>query len=493
MGGLSCLWEFKLESWTMQVLGLSYEEEFEEAERWRFVLTSTGFSMLSLILPSVLLRRLVRNTGISYRRMQSEQSQTETLAKYDSLTGLINRRVFMDLLRDRIKRGDPTVVFLIDLDHFKPINDKYGHSVGDSVICEVAIRLEDIALSYEGIAARLGGDEFCIVLLGDPGEVALRQRAENIIANLSAPMPHIIEESALGATVGIARSMIDARNASALLHCADIAMYHGKRGGRSTYNFYDAEYERERLAHDTRNQALRQAVDREEIIPYFQPIVSLPSQKVVGFEILARWLKPCGEMGMPADFIPVLEGLGLIPEMTISLVRQACSAARHLDDDIRLSLNVSAAMIIDEGFPDRLIEQLRLENFACTRFEVEITEEALVGNMGAAKRNLSRLRKSGITVALDDFGIGYSGLYHLTRLAIDKIKIDRSFFEPGDEDHLTMVEAILGMARTLKMQVTAEGIEEFHLPDLPSWLSENGCHYAQGYLYGRPQPVASLS
>jgi EAL domain-containing protein (putative c-di-GMP-specific phosphodiesterase class I) len=155
-------------------------------------------------------------------------------------------------------------------------------------------------------------------------------------------------------------------------------------------------------------------------------------------------------------------------------------------------MNVSAGMITDELFPDQLLEQLRHEQFSYERFEVEITEEALVGNLDAAQRNLRRLRANGITVALDDFGIGYSSLYHLTRLSIDKIKIDRSFFEAGQTDHLPMVDAILGMARSLKMQVTAEGVEEFHLPHLPSWLARSGCHYAQGYLYGRPKPASSL-
>ncbi|WP_263264146.1 bifunctional diguanylate cyclase/phosphodiesterase [Pseudomonas sp. RIT-PI-S] len=487
MGGLSILWEFKLEAWSMHWLGLPYDGNFENGERWRFVVTSIGFSLLSLILPTVLLKRLVNNTRSSYRRMQREQSKTETLARYDSLSGLINRRVFMEMLRTGLKQAEPMVIMLIDLDRFKAINDKYGHCAGDSVLIEVASRLSKIAFEHSGIAARLGGDEFCLLLMDYREEAALRNIAESIIASLSRPVLETLEPSSLGATIGISRSWVDAVDASALLHYADTAMYRGKNSGRSTYYFHDIEYERQRRAQFDLDFALKQAIEREEIVPFFQPIVALPSQAVVGFEILARWVKPDGGTGMPSDFIPVLERLGLIPAMTRSLVRQACLATKEWDAHLHLSLNVSAAMITDELFPDRLLEQLRQEQFPFDRFEVEITEEALVGNLEAAQRNLSRLHAHGITVALDDFGIGYSGLYHLTRLSIDKIKIDRSFFEAGNVDHLPMVEAILGMARSLKMKVTAEGIEQVHLPHLPSWLASNGCHFAQGYLYGRPQ------
>ncbi len=150
-------------------------------------------------------------------------------------------------------------------------------------------------------------------------------------------------------------------------------------------------------------------------------------------------------------------------------------------------------MIADDLFPDHLLDQLRQEKFPFHRFEVEITEEALLDNLEGAQRNLTKLHAYGITVTLDDFGVGYSGLYHLTRLSIDKIKIDRSFFEAGKLEHLPMVEAILGMARTLNMRVTAEGIEDFHLPYLPAWLAQSGCHYAQGYLYGRPQAAKDIA
>jgi diguanylate cyclase (GGDEF)-like protein len=490
--GLSIVWEFRLEAWVMHWLALPYDPDFEDAERWRFVLTAAGFSLISLIVPTIVLRRLIANTRSSYRRLQQAQAQTETLATYDSLSGLINRRIFMQMVRNQLALRRPVAVMLIDLDHFKTVNDQHGHAAGDIVLVEIARRLDAIADDNGGVAVRLGGDEFCLLFLNFKNQTELRQIAETTVCQLSAPLSSGVEPSSLGATIGISRSWADAQDASALLHCADTAMYRGKKDGRSTYNFYDSEYEKQRRVQADLELALRRAVEADEIVPWFQPIVALPSQEVVGFEVLARWLKPDGSTASPADFIPVLERLGLIPTMTRSLIRQACRAANRWDDRLRLSMNVSAGMVTDALFPDQLLDQLREEQFAFHRFEVEITEEALVGNLDVARQNLSKLHDHGITVALDDFGIGYSSLYHLTRLSIDKIKIDRSFFEPGQIDHLPMVEAILGMARSLQMQVTAEGVEEFHLPHLPSWLANSGCDYAQGYLYGRPKPASSL-
>ncbi|SES68403.1 putative bifunctional diguanylate cyclase/phosphodiesterase [Pseudomonas graminis] len=490
--GLSIVWEFRLEAWVMHWLALPYDADFEDAERWRFVMTVTGFSLISLIIPTILLKRLIANTRLSYRRLKQAQAQTESLATYDSLSGLINRRILMEMIRNQLGLRRPAAVMLIDLDHFKAVNDQHGHAAGDIVLVEIARRLEAIADDNGGIAARLGGDEFCLLFLNFKHQTELCQIAEAAVFQLSAPLSGAVEPSALGATIGIARSWTDAQDASALLHCADTAMYRGKEDGRSTYNFYDKDYEKQRRAQADLELALKRAVEADEIVPYFQPIVALPSQEVVGFEVLARWLRPDGSTATPADFIPVLGRLGLIPAMTRSLIKQACRAANRWDDRLRLSMNVSAGMVTDVLFPDQLLEQLRQEQFAFHRFEVEITEEALVGNLDVARQNLRKLHEHGITVALDDFGIGYSSLYHLTRLSIDKIKIDRSFFEPGQTDHLPMVEAILGMARSLKMQVTAEGVEECHLPHLPSWLANSGCNYAQGYLYGRPKPASSL-
>ena len=491
--GLATFWEFELEAYAMSWLGLPYDGNFEDGERLRFILTSSSFSLIAMLVPSIVLKRMVSNTQKIHYRLLRLQLQTEHLANFDPLSGLTNRRIFMDTLRTQLAQQTPVAILLIDLDHFKAINDEHGHAVGDATLIEAARRLKDIANQHDGTAVRLGGDEFCLLFLDQKGHSELSQIAQKTIAFLSAPMLETPISARLGATIGVARSWIDSQDPSVLLHYADTAMYRGKESGRSVFNFYDSEYEQEKMAQQDLELALSKAVGREEIVPFYQPIVALPSQTVVGYEILARWIKPDGTTGMPAEFIPILERLGLIPDMTRSLVRQASQTARLWDNTLHLSLNVSASMITDESFPDRLLDQLRQGGFPFDRFEVEITEEALVGNLEAAQRNLSRLRAYGIAIALDDFGTGYSGLYHLTRLSIDKIKIDRSFFEAGKLEHLPMVEAILGMARSLNMKVTAEGIEDFHLPYLPTWLAQNGCHYAQGYLYGKPQAVEDFA
>lgn len=487
VGILAALWAFKMGPVIMHSLGLPQDKYSNYLDRWRFVGEVIAISAISLILPTVIMKRLILRSRASYLTLEKKHSRNETLARYDSLSGLINRRAFIEQAENQLACSGDLAIMLIDLDNFKLINDQYGHSYGDAVLVGVSRRLEEAAETYGGIAVRLGGDEFCLTFLNSKSEQDLINIAKSVISSLCEMTIESVRFLNISATIGISRSWTDAQNIYELLHCADTAMYRGKNSGRATYDFYDEEYEKQKRAQDELEVLLKQAVDSGKIVPFFQPIVTLPSQEVAGFEILARWVKSNGSLGMPGDFIPVLERLGLIPAMTRSLVKQACRAAQFWDKPFNLSLNVSAAMIVDEHFPIQLLDQLVQERFPFNRFEVEITEEALVGNLAAAQRNLRILHDHGITVALDDFGTGYSGLYHLTRLSIDKIKIDRSFFESDQAAHLPMVEAILGMARSLKMKVTAEGIEDFHLPHLPSWLSENGCHYAQGFFYGRPQ------
>lgn len=291
MGGLAILWVFKLEPLTMRWLGISFDSYMSNAERWRFVVSVIGLSILSLILPTLILKHLIRKTRASYLRLKSTQSQTETLARYDSLSGLINRRVFMDMVSDQLGQNRPVAVMLIDLDNFKIINDQHGHSTGDLVLIRVSRRLEEIADVHGGVAGRLGGDEFCLTFLSHKSESVLAYIAESTIVSLNEPMVDGIIRTQLSATIGISRSWVDALEAFELLHCADTAMYRGKNNGRSVYNFYDCEHEKQRRAQTDLEFYLQQAIEKEEIVPFFQPIVILPSQNIVGFEILARWIK----------------------------------------------------------------------------------------------------------------------------------------------------------------------------------------------------------
>ncbi|WP_407309840.1 putative bifunctional diguanylate cyclase/phosphodiesterase [Pseudomonas sp. nanlin1] len=488
---LAALWEFKLEGVVLPALGIEYDGDFELAERWRFIMTSTGFSALSLLLPWLLLTRLLKALRASYVALVEAQLQSESLARHDSLTGLFNRRVLIEHIDSSLARsGQQTVVCLIDLDQFKPINDLYGHAAGDAVICEMAERLRVIAGQWRGIASRLGGDEFALVLDQAYSRAQLAELGQELCSRLAAPLTCMAGKVTVAATVGIALSPTDANTAEGLLQCADGAMYRGKKAGRAVFHFYEAAFDEEHQNQVRFERELEGAIGRNEIAPYYQPIVSLVEHQLVGFEILARWHHPERGLVPPLEFIPIADRLGLIPDMTRSLLHQACTDAQQWPSHLTLAINVNAAMVEDDGFPDRLCAQLDEEGFAYSRLEVEVTEEALVGNLVAARRNLQILRQRGISVALDDFGTGYSGLYHLTKLAIDKIKIDRSFLNSQLDNQEQMVDSILGLGKSLRMKITAEGVEQFALAQ---WLTEHGCDYAQGYLFGKPMPADQVA
>ncbi len=479
-------WEFELESVAMIAIGLPYDEDFENAERWRFVLTSTGFAVLSMVIPFILLKRLMQRLHSSYNDLLKSQALSESLARHDPLSGLLNRRVFHEQLVARLQQpATQTAVFLIDLDKFKLINDTHGHAAGDAAICAVAESLRDATVGWQASVARLGGDEFGLAVSGDFSHAELAPLAENILAKIAASsvgLPRVV----LSATLGIAIAPMDGSDPDLLLQRADSAMYRGKTGGRARFHFYEVSFEREQRLQEQFARELTLAIEEKDIQPFYQPIVSLPEQRLAGFELLARWLHPERGIILPLDFIPVAEQLGLIKPLTATLLLQAFDQARDWPSDFTLAINVTSLMIESPDFPDWL-EQLASEGrFPLNRLEVEVTENALVANVDSARLNLERLRAMGVSVALDDFGTGYSGLYHLTRLAIDKIKIDRSFFDTTLENQNEMVKAILALGKSLRMKITAEGVEHERLAD---WLATHECDFAQGYLFGRPLPL----
>lgn len=487
---LAIAWEFKLEAVAMELLGLPYDGDFETSERWRFILTSTGFAVLAMVVPFILLRRLVNRLNLSYNNLVVAQAHSDSLARHDPLSGLLNRRVFHEQLVSRLEQQDvKTAVFLIDLDKFKAINDTHGHAAGDGAICAVADTLRGATAGWHAALARLGGDEFALAVTGNFSRLELAKLAENILTQIASAVTGL-PGVAFSATLGIAVSPLDGTSAETLLQRADSAMYRGKNGGRAVFNFYEASFEQEQLERMRFEQELRQAIDERHIQPFYQPIVSLPEQQLVGFELLARWVHPERGILMPQDFIPLTEQLGLIKQLTESLLLQAFTEAREWPGTLTLAVNVTSSMIESIDFPEWLKHLAFRGNFPLSRLEVEVTENALVANVGSARLNLERLRAIGVSVALDDFGTGYSGLYHLTQLAIDKIKIDRSFFDTSLDNQSEMVKAILALGKSLRMQITAEGVEHEQLAD---WLARHECDFAQGYLFGRALPLAQVT
>lgn len=486
---LAVAWEFKLESVAMRVLDMPYDSGFETAERWRFVLTSTSFALLSMVAPLFLLKRLIHSLQRSYNDLVVEQAQSESLARHDPLSGLLNRRVFHEQLAARLEQpSNHTAIFLVDLDNFKIINDTHGRAAGDGVICLVSDRLREATAGWQASLARLGGDDFALAVSGDFSRHELQRLAETVLEKIAESVTCLPGVS-LSATLGISMSPVDGTAPESLLHCAESAMYRGKKSGRSVFVFYEASFEHEYRKLERFEQELRLAILEDRIEPFYQPIVSLPEQRLVGFELLARWVHP--ELGiiLPQNFIPLTEQLGLIKPLTESLLLQAFAQARQWPRPLTLAVNVTSSMIESLDFPEWIQRTAHKGNFALRHLEVEVTEHTLVANLSSARLNLERLRAMGVSIALDDFGTGYSGLYHLTRLAIDKIKIDRSFFDASLNNPSEMVTAILALGKSLRIQITAEGVEH---EQLAQWLATHECDFAQGYLFGRPVPGAQV-
>jgi len=431
---------------------------------------------------SFLLRRAMMG------RIEAEM-RSESIARHDALTGLANRRFFLELFEKMMKSrhpGDRFAVMVIDLDRFKPVNDVHGHAAGNAVLCAVADRLRQ-TVPPKSIVARLGGDEFAAVAPYNGGADALIVLAEQIIAAIRGPIPWRHGQVHVDATVGIAPVTPEKSDPEALLHAADLAMYQGKRDGRGTFRIFAAEMDTALKARGELEADLRLGISRGEFEPFFQPIVKLPSEELVGFEALARWNHPTRGLITPDNFVPVAEQTGMIADLFYSLLRQACSTARNWPPHLLLSVNVAPQQLLDPRLPQQTLGILTETGFAPSRLEVEITETAIINDLEAARSALTSLQNIGVKIALDDFGTGYSSLYHLRELRFNKLKIDKSYVTSlmqGSEG-AKLVNAIIQLCTSLGMETTAEGIETSSNLD---WLSHQGCTFGQGYLFGRPMP-----
>ncbi len=426
----------------------------------------------------------------AHEKTQLAEEQARMLARHDALTGLPNRRVFSADLQAALNRGRSgdvaCSVLLIDLDDFKKINDLQGHHAGDTVLCEVARRLE-ATLRKNDRVARLGGDEFAIIAEGEADAQehldGTKRLAARVLNEIRQPIHLGNGKVEIGASIGIASYRGDAVDVGSLLRAADIAMYRAKQGGKYTFRFFDQSMDDEMRAQEAIEKDLIKAISEEKIQPYYQPLVDIGKNRIRGFEALARWNHPTQGFIPPDVFIPIVEQLGLMTKLTTSILRQACRDARQWPEDIRVSVNFSPSELKDERLPSRILTILSQEGLAPARLEVEITESALVSDIETAKVILATLQGVGITICLDDFGTGYSSLYHLRELKFDKIKIDRSFVQSmqDNRDSEMIVDAILSLTHNLNLPTVAEGIEN---PALQAFLVSKGCEYGQGHYFG---------
>lgn len=345
---LSMAWEFWLESHMMELLGFPYDGDFETAEQWRFVLTPTGFALLSMVVPAILVRRLLLASETSYGALLTAQVRYEALARHDPLSGLFNRRIFQEQLTERLRQSDyPTSVLLLDIDRFSVVNETYDHGVGDRLVVVLAERMKAVTMSWRAIVARLDGDEFAVAISGSFGRQELIGFAQKLLYQIRQPFDEI-PVLTLSATVGIATSPPSGMTTELLLKRAYLALHAGKRNNQNSYQFYELECAEQKPL--TFDQELIDAIQCGHVVPYFQPFVRLQDRSLAGFEILARWHHPKKGVIQPLEFISMAERLGLIQALTEQILRQACIHASQWPDNLVLALNVTGSMIEDVEF-----------------------------------------------------------------------------------------------------------------------------------------------
>lgn len=419
-------------------------------------------------------------------RRRASEEEANKLARRDALTALGNRRYLIEEFDARIDHPEAHfALLLIDLDRFKPINDTHGHLIGDKVLQVVADRLRHNVRSDCAIA-RLGGDEFAVLTDPRPDLAGVERLTERILVKLLEPIHVDGLIVSVGASIGVATYPMDATSAQELLHKADAAMYRAKvRRGETSY--YDAAMDDGLRRKAEIETEFRAAVEAGEVVPYFQPVVDLNSHEVVAHEVLARWHHPVRGYISPAEFIPIAESAGLIEPLFWSLLKAACRKHIECGRGTVLSINLSAVQVKDPQLAQRLLQALTEIGFPARLLEIEITESAMLGDVDLLRPLFQSLRNQGVRIALDDFGTGYSSLLILRDLPLNKLKIDRSFVSGASAESpqsAIIVDAILGLARALKLDVTVEGVETLQAAHL---LAAKGCHYAQGYLFGAAQ------
>ena len=414
------------------------------------------------------------------RRIREEITH---LAHHDALTGLANRAQFQQRLVGTIGSGAPVAVLLIDLDHFKEVNDTLGHPVGDALLRETANRLRACARPAD-LIARLGGDEFALILVDHAGKADIKALAGSILALANAP--HLIDGQSIrvAASVGIALASGAGDDPDEVFKRADIALYVAKARSRGGFRFFEPAMEtgvkeRQALRHD-----LADALARGEFSLAYQPIVDLATNSVCSFEALLRWTHPVRGPVTPDQFIAIAEETGQIVEIGDWVLRTACAEAARWPSSVSVAVNLSTKQFGSGDLIERIDAALSWSGLDPSRLELEITESVLLNDSRANLLTLKRLGAMGIRIALDDFGTGYSSLGYLQRFAFSKIKIDRSFIAglPANDESQVIVRSVIGLGQSLGMRVTAEGVETAAQLD---WI-RTGCDEAQGYLIGRP-------
>lgn len=432
------------------------------------------------------------------KALKTAHQQLQTLAYHDPLTGLANRRLFIDRLQKAIQRVDRSganlAVCYMDIDGFKAINERFGHRQGDQLLVEVAQRLRQ-TLRGDDTVARWGGDEFALLITGQADEKACAEALDRLLESLSGGYDLPDCNCRLTSSIGVTVYPLDKGDADTLLRHADQALYIAKQDGRSNYRFFDPVKNRLALARRERIGRIAQAIEQQELRLRFQPMVDIRQGRVCGVEALVRWQHPHKGLLAPGAFLPAIDGHELQYELDWWVLEHALAEAagwREQGLDLVVSINLHPQTILRAGFSDRLVQLLARVGVPGGLIELEILESAAIEDLDAIAQLIRDCATRGVFFALDDYGTGYSSLNHIRRLPVKTLKIDQTFVRNmlKDHDDFNIVEGVIGLAHAFERQVIAEGVES---AEIAKRLAALGCHLAQGYGIARPMPGEDLT
>lgn len=469
------------------------------AQMLRTIGPSTGLAVLAISLLCLYMVRRLWNSSVnlsqSMLRLGASEAQAQHLAFHDVLTGLPNRALVEDRLTQALAlatRHDQRVaLLLIDLDRFKTINDTHGHHAGDELIIAVAQRLSRIVRASDTVG-RIGGDEFIVVMPDVDNIGQIHSLAQRIIDELSEPFTLFGSDIWSGASIGLALAPKDGVDRLELMRKADIALYEAKSGGRGTYRQFERAMDESVRTRQTIAADLRTALhNRQGLEVWYQPLMDIGGQQMVGIEALLRWHHPTRGLIAPGEFIAIAEETGLIIPLGEWVLAEACVTQQRFPE-LLVAVNVSPVQFRSTGFVERVMAIVSQNGGDPKRLELEITEGVLIEDEREARAIIVELRDAGFRIALDDFGTGYSSLNYLSNFPVDKIKIDRSFTQSLGvaENSVAIVESVVKLGHAMGLMVTAEGVET---PGQMSALADAGCNQLQGYLFSQAVPADQLS
>lgn len=426
------------------------------------------------------------------------EKQMAYLAEHDALTNLINRNALMRILSERLKdreKSANSAILFIDLDRFKEVNDALGHTVGDELLRRVSRRISKLAPKNSRLA-RSGGDEFLLAVLQPDNRQQIIDLTKQLLKALDSHFFVDDYELFISASIGIAFADDADFNAEFLIRNADTALYQAKDNGRNTFHIYNKAVHRDLAKKLELVKQLRYAVENESLVVYYQPKVELLSHRIVGMEALVRWIQEDGTVVGPDQFIPIAEDTGLIIPLSEFVLKEACKQLHHWHqlgfDDLTMAINISGKQLHLPNLVDDIMNTVHSAQVSADKIELELTEQVFIENIQSHTNFMHAVRENGMSLAIDDFGVGYSSLSYLKNFPVTSLKIDRSFVNdlPDNEDDAVIVQTIINLARNLNIQLVAEGIET---PDQVDFLMSRECGVGQGYLFSRPLPAEKIS